>query len=357
MRGDHELIHQSSINTYRKLLQNYQIEPEYIEDFGKVKKVYSKRGTFALKKTMLTEQQRINFTNTIQNIHQRGYRHAVPIFPTTTGDYLFQEDGNIYYLMPWIESTANRLEVGERQVDLMKLAARFHAVTATKTDIKQDNSKNFYENTKNNLEKRRLDYERYIDRCEKKLYMSPYELLYCTFFNHFMKMEQIALRWLEEWYILASEKKQDRIVICHGNLSANHLLYDENGQSYFTSFDRSFIASPIYDLLYYFKRMFYQFPQSASKATEWYSHYNRQNYITEDERLLLFYYLTETSKIHRNIQQYQVDRTIPEKSFVAKLQRSIWQIQAAHAFVDQLNHAIEEAKAANLENTDENVES
>lgn len=333
---------QKTLDPYTELLKRYKIKPDYMEDFGKVKKVYSNKGTFALKQVQFTDEQRHHFIYTVQSLHEKGYRHVVPIFPTTDGSYICRHFQYDYYVMPWLES--NRFNMREPQEDLMREAARLHTVSMTKGRVNQQYFYHFYENSKLNIEMRKLDYERFIDICEKKIYMSPFELLYCTYFTQFMIIEDLALRQLDNWYDVVKEKKQDRAVLCHGNLSPNHLLYDENGQSYLINFDRSFIASPIYDLLSFFKKMFYQYPQTSSEASHWYAQYNRQNHLTEDERLLLCYYLCQTDHIYKQVKQYQHDSLKPEIKFVGKLQRSIWQTQAAYSFVNQLNEEIEQAK-------------
>ncbi|WP_017755984.1 spore coat protein YsxE [Calidifontibacillus oryziterrae] len=341
------MIHQGMIDQYQNLLRMYQIEAEFMEKIGKIIKIYSKKGTFALKETELTDVQRKSFLFTIQTLHLNGYRHSVPIYPTQSGEYMIHRDGMYYYLMPWLEGKG--VEKENRENELMKQIAKVHIVTANKEKINKEYYKKYYEKAIYRAEIRKLDYERYIDQCEKRLYMSPYDLLYCTYFNLFMQMEQFSLNQLEDWYNNVLEKTNNRIVICHGNVRPSHLLYDENGHPYLTSFERSFTASPIYDLLYYFKKLFYKTPQFSSSTLQQYNQYNHHNHLTEDERLLFMYYLTKTSGIYNCIKHYRNDRTLPEKTSVVQLQRYIWQLQAAKAFVQQLQQVIEQNRQASTE--------
>lgn len=338
------MLNQQTLEPYFRLLNKYRLEPDFIEDYGKIKKVYTKQGIFALKQVRFSEEQRNQFMQALNSLHDKGYRHVVPIYFSTDGRHLQsdQGSGSEFYLMPWIESGQVRSD--ERFVDLMKEAARIHKVTEVTGKPNQSYFQHFYEKSKANIDRRKLDYERFIEKSEKKIYMSPFELLYCTHFVQLMRMEDFALNTLEDWYEVAKEKNQDRISICHGNLAPNLLLYDDSGQSYLYNFDRTFTASPIYDLLNFYRKALYRYPQKVAEATGWYKEYSQHNQLTDDERLLLFYYLTQTDKIHRIIHQYQTDSTISEKDIVTKLQRSIWRMQASHTFVTQINEAIQQEK-------------
>lgn len=320
------------------------MEPDFVEDYGKIKKVYTKQGIFALKEVRYSEEQRDQFMQTVNRLHDKGYRHVVPIYFSSDGRHLQIDNsrGSEFYLMPWIEN--GQVRADERFVDLMREVARIHKVTEVTGKANHSYFQHFYEKSKVNIDKRKLDYERFIEKSEQKIYMSPFELLYSTHFVQLMRMENFALNNLEDWYEATKEKNKDRISICHGNLSPNHLLYDERGHSYLFNFDRTFTASPIYDLLYFFRKALYRYPQKAAEATGWYKEYSQHHQLTDDERSLLFYYLTQTDKIHRIIHQYQTDRSISEKNIVVKLQRSIWQMQAAHAMVIQINEGIQQEK-------------
>ena len=320
------------------------MEPDFIEDYGKIKKVYTKQGIFALKQVSYSEEQRNQFMQAVNSLHDKGYRHVVPIYFSSDGRHLQRDNSSSheFYLMPWIEN--GQVRADERFVDLMREAARIHKVTEVTGKANHSYFQHFYETSIVNIDKRKLDYERFIERSEKKVYMSPFELLYSTYFVQLMRMEDFAFNTLEDWYEATKEKHFDRISICQGNLSPNHLLYDESGHSYLFNFDRTFTASPIYDLLYFFRKALYHYPQKANEAAGWYKEYTKHHQFTDDERLLLFYYLTQTDKIHRIIHQYQTDRSISEKDMVVRLQRSIWQMQATHTLVTQINEGIQQKK-------------
>ncbi|KEF39478.1 spore coat protein YsxE [Schinkia azotoformans MEV2011] len=335
---------QQTLEPYFRILTKYRLEPDFIEDYGKIKKVYTKQGIFALKEVRYSEEQRNRFMQAVNRLHDKGYRHVVPIYLSSDGRHLQSDNssGCEFYLMPWIDN--GQVRADQRFVDLMREAARIHKVTEVTGKANHSYFQHFYEKSIANIDKRKLDYERFIEKSEQKIYMSPFELLYCTHFVQLMRMEDFVLNTLVDWYEATKEKNKDRISICHGNLSPNHILYDERGYSYLFNFDRTFRASPIYDLLDFFRKALYRYPQKAAEAVGWYKEYSQNHQLTDDERLLLFYYLTQTDNIHRIIHQYQTDPSISEKNIVVKLQRSIWQMQAAHSLVTQINEGIQQEK-------------
>lgn len=342
---------QDSLETYAKLLNKYRIAPDYIEELGKVKKIYTKQGIFALKQAKFSSEQRSQFIHAVQNLHEKGYRHVLPIYLTAEGKYLISEGDNDYYVMPWIDS--NRSLIGNHYEDLIKEAARLHTVTEVKGKVNLSYLQHFFEKSSANIDKRKLDYERFIEKCEKKVYMSPFELLFCTYFIQIIRMEDSALRQLDDWFYTVKEKKQDRVSICHGNLSPNHLVYDENGRCYFINFERTYTASPIYDLHYFFRKLLFRYPQKVHEAGPLFIKYIRNNQLTEDERLLFYYYMLQTEKIHTIIKQYQTASSVSERNMVVKLQRSIWQMQAAHTFVTQATEAIQQEIYSTMEEAPE----
>ena len=84
------------------VLRQYALQVEYIQDFGRVKKVYSDRGTFALKS--ISPHVGIDFIRNVQTLYQRGYNRIVPIYQTMDGRYAVLYHNKLYYLMPWLDN-------------------------------------------------------------------------------------------------------------------------------------------------------------------------------------------------------------------------------------------------------------
>ncbi|MFL6560055.1 MAG: spore coat protein YsxE, partial [Bacillus sp. (in: firmicutes)] len=70
----------NQLNTFAHILKNYLVEPHFVEDFGSVQKIYSNKGTFALKK--IDPATGTDFIRHVHLLYQKGYNRIVPIYPT-----------------------------------------------------------------------------------------------------------------------------------------------------------------------------------------------------------------------------------------------------------------------------------
>ena len=73
-----------------------------------MKKVYSDRGTFALKSIALIKE--LTLSGMFKHLYHRGYNRIVPIYQTMDQRYAVLHNGRLYYLMPWLNNEEN----GER---------------------------------------------------------------------------------------------------------------------------------------------------------------------------------------------------------------------------------------------------
>src|SRR5690554_224228 len=91
-----------SLHKAAAILKNYPLEPNFVESLGKIHKIYTNNGVYALKK--LNPHQGIDFIRYVQTLYQKGYNRIVPIYPTQDGRYAVLHEGELYYLMPWLSS-------------------------------------------------------------------------------------------------------------------------------------------------------------------------------------------------------------------------------------------------------------
>jgi hypothetical protein len=64
---------QRTVADYKVLLKEYDLDVDFIEDYGKVKKVYTKTGVFALKEMANHQERNQNFIQKLQNVYQKGW--------------------------------------------------------------------------------------------------------------------------------------------------------------------------------------------------------------------------------------------------------------------------------------------
>lgn len=322
---------ENKLRTVATLLKSYGLKPTFIESFGKIEKVYTNQGVYALKK--INPHQGIDFIRYVQNLYQYGYNRIVPIYPTIDGRYGVLYEDELYYLMPWL---ANE-EKGD-YAKLFRELARFHTISAREIKVNAEERKSHYEKSIEELEREEEFLEGFIKECEKKIYMSPFELQFCTHYHTISQALSFSKRKLKEWYEETKEKEKARIVIVHGNVADDHFLYDQKGYGYFINFEKSTIGSPIQDLLPFMVRSLRGYPKQAEDLIEWLYTYFKFFPLKEEEMLLFQSYLSQPSfMIQRTEGLFQEGKNRNERKAVKKLQREYWLLKNIEYVVSRID--------------------
>lgn len=307
------------------ILSHYQLNPYFIENFGKVCKIYANKGTFALKK--IAPHAGTDFIRHVHFLYQKGYNRIVPIYPTMDGRYAVLYERDLYYLMPWLpnEIRENR---NERHTQLFRELARLHTISSKEINVKKEERTEHFEKTIQQLEKNEEFLDGFIEVCEKKTYMSPFELLYCLYFNEIVQALRFSKAKFEEWYENTKDQEKARMVINHGKVSSEHFLYDEKGYGYFTNFEEARFGSPIQDLLPFLSRTLKTRPKRNDECVDWVSHYLKYFPFKQDEKLLFLSYLAYPIPLIQAIENYyRKGHKRNELKFVRQLQSRYWHLK------------------------------
>jgi len=326
------------------ILKNYHVEPYFVEDYGIVQRIYSDKGTFALKKVPPTIGT--DFIRHVHLLYQKGFNRIVPIYPTMDGRYAVLHENNLYYLMPWMpnDQKENR-EYKNHQ--LFRELARLHTLSAKEITVSQEERTEHYEKTIQQLEKHQEFLDGFIDTCEKKTYMSPFELLYCLYYNEIRQALRFSKSKFEEWYESTKENDKARMVITHGKLSSEHFLFDERGYGFFINFENARYGSPIHDLLPYLSRALNTSPKRNDSALDWVYHYFKYFPFKEDEKLLFYSYLALPIPIMQVAENYyRKERSRNEMKFVRQLQHRYWHLKNSEYIVMRMTEIENQQKQA-----------
>ena len=326
------------------ILKNYHVEPYFIEDYGIVQKIYSDKGTFALKKVPPTIGT--DFIRHVHLLYQKGFNRIVPIYPTMDGRYAVLHENSLYYLMPWMpnDQKENR-EYKNHQ--LFRELARLHTLSAKEITISQEERTEHYEKTIQQLDKHQEFLDGFIDECEKKTYMSPFELLYCLYYNEISQALRFSKSKFEEWYESTKENDKARSVITHGKLSSEHFLFDDRGYGFFINFENARYGSPIHDLLPYLSRALNTSPKRNDTALDWVYHYFKYFPFKEDEKLLFYSYLSLPIPIMQVAESYyRKQRPRNEMKFVRQLQHRYWHLKNSEYIVMRMTEIENQQKQA-----------
>lgn len=336
---------QNRLHQYTPILQHYSVQPHFIEDYGKVQRIYSDKGVFALKK--ISPHHGTDFIRHIQYLYQKGYNRIVPIYPTVDGRYAVLHDKHLYYLMPWLpnEVKENR---NERQLQLFRELARLHTLSVSDLKINKEEKEQHYEQTLERLDKENEFIEGFIEECENRWYMSPFELLFCMYYHDINQALRFSKNKLKEWYERTSEDEKARVVITHGKISTEHFLYDDRGYGYFANFENSKQASPIHDLLPFLSRSLNTLPKKQEDCITWLYTYFKFFPLKEEELLLFLSYFAHPGPIMRIVEQYHKSDRKNERKLVQLLQKEYWHLKNSEYIVMRIDE-IERQKKAEAE--------
>ncbi len=328
------------------IVELYGLHLKFSERYGRVHKLYTDKGTFALKK--INANHGIDFLQYIQLLYQRGYHRIVPIYPTMDGRYGVLVKDRLYYLMPWLDDREREGHTKKSQ-ELFRELARLHTISAKEVVVAEHDRKEHYDLTVARWEKEKEALEQYVERAEQVWYMSPFQLLFCTFYHEITLAQNYSIRKFNEWYEVSKEQTKARSVIVHGKISPEHFLYNENGAGYFANLEMARTASPIHDLLPFLSRTLDTYPRRFDDGLEWLSIYFRYFPFRKDEMLLFLSYLAHPERIFKVVEKYfSAGGDKNEYKFVRQLQKQYWYMKNTEYLVMNL----EEMEQRNNEASD-----
>jgi spore coat protein YsxE len=316
---------------YVPILRSYHLHVDYIEENGKVKKVYTDKGTFALKELHSFEQWQA-----IEQAYRLRLPMVPPIYEAMPKQPLVRFREQFYYLRPWLNKTK------EAEAPFFRDLAKWHKHSVKEQSVTEEEIQRYYHERKSEKEKEKQFLNDYIERCEQEWYMSPFQLQFCTYFHEMMQAYTFSEQMLERWHETLTEKKKTRITFIHGHPSFDHYVEDRNGERYFISVERAKWAPPFYDLFLFFRSYLRTYPFMCEDGVRWMNEYEQEFPLFEDERALLLSYLAHPHPLYRLVHEYEHHRAHhTEQQYVARLQRAYWQMKNIEYIVLKMSEAKE----------------
>ncbi|UCZ52121.1 spore coat protein YsxE [Bacillus shivajii] len=325
------------------VLFQYDIYPEKIESYGKVRKVDTKYGSYGLKKTRMTREQADWFIHVMRRLERIGFHYVVPVLPTKYGDYVVRYGDDAYYLMPWYEDHQEfRHPVNPEEVMVEELS-KLHGLTERSQEYSEDLLQNSYDALKRRWERRKIEMERYADEVEGKTYLSPFELTFLTHFQRSIHMAEEAETHLASWLEKAKEKKSFRSVLCHGRPSRKHTCFDQYGSSYFLNFEKAVLDTPTRDVVLLFRHFFQSRPWDEQEGRHWLQLYEKHFALFDEERHLLMSYLAFPESMYQTVDAYSKRKNtgLTEFQAVTQLERKVLTMNRVRRFMMSVFHSEE----------------
>lgn len=252
-------------NDIKDLLVKYDLVPEKITIKNKTKIVNDK----------ITIKPKINkdIINTYDYLNSRAFDYFP--YPIETTDKL-----EVY---PYIKDNDEPIE--QKNLDLMHIISLLHNKTTFYQDIDVDKIKGIYEDTLNRITYLNSYYTNLIEGIEREIYMSPSSYLLARNINIIFDSIYYVKDNIEKWYKLVKDNKNMRVVYIHGNAKLEHFI---NGDKpYLISWNKGKVDSPIYDLLNFYKNSY-----RSSSFLDLFKYYERNYPLKDNERLLLFTFMS-----------------------------------------------------------------
>ncbi|HET7658581.1 MAG TPA: hypothetical protein VFK37_09830 [Bacillales bacterium] len=314
-----------------QILYEYGVNPSRVEDYGKVKKIYSNRGIYALKETQLSAEERSRFIHLLKRLQHLGFdRYAAP-YLTRNGDSIAIYEGKTYYLMPWLtEAEPGILSKEER---LIEVGAVLHSLTEKELTYSGENIEASFEGLDKRLAAHVLEIEQFAKKAEEQIYFSPFELAFLSHFSTAMKAAEFSRHHLNSWLRHIKDQERFRVVLCHGKLTTNHLI---NGD--LLNFEHAVLDSPVRDLATLFRTSLMKFPHDTmDEPFDWLRTYEERFPLRKEEKILLGAYLTFPETVCMAVREYESRaKTEGELVQVEKLEYRTRSLEHCLKMADQL---------------------
>ncbi len=329
------MVEMLSLQRITSILENYQIKPHYVEQMGKVQKIHSSKGDFILKK--IDPHHGIDFIKYVQTLYQKGYNRIVPIYPTIDGRIAVLDNQELYYLMPFLPDE-EKGERSDRQQQLFRELARLHSISAKEINIDKEERTKHFENMIIQMDQEEEFLLSLLETFERKVYMSPFELMYCTYYHDFNQALSFSRKRLEEWYEKTKEQDKVRVVVIHGKFSNDHFLLDEKGYGYFINFERAQVGPPTHDLLPYLAKSLRGWPKKHEDLVEWlYTYFKYFPFKEEELQLFLSYIAHPGAAIKTAERFFKEGNKKNELKAVQSLQKDYWNLKNTEYLVSRID--------------------
>ncbi|SDZ04805.1 spore coat protein YsxE [Evansella caseinilytica] len=319
------------------VLFQYDLYPETIETVGKVKKIHTGNGIFALKETKMSAEEADWFVHVIRRLERIGFHYLVPVLPTKYGDYVVRYGEQAYYLMPWYtDHTEFRYPVQPEEVMAEELA-KLHGLTERTQEYSEEVLEESYGVLKKRWAHRRLEMERYADQIEGTVYLSPFQLTFLTHFQRSLHMVEEAERHLTSWMEGAKQKKNFRSVLCHGRPSRKHTCFDQYGTGYFFNFEKAVLDTPARDVALMFRHFFQSRPWDEHEGLHWLQLYEKHFALFDEERHLFMSYLVFPESLYLTVDNYmKKEKQYTELEAVTHLERKVLTMNRIYRFMNSV---------------------
>lgn len=290
--------------TEELVYKEYDFYPQSIDNIGRLRKVICDRGSFALKKAVVGQDQLLFLEKAFQHLKKNDFNHYVSFYPNKYGDSYFMLENDVYYVTPWIEDIVEEKYCDAWELKMIQGIGKLHQATINFDEgyTKQPSlSSSILLQRWHTRLNQMIEYKKFAK--DREL-MSPIEVAFVSHFEYLHELGLRAIRYLQEWIERTKKKGGMRMVLCHGHVHRKNVVQDMD-QFYFINFDQAAMGSPARDLALFYRRHVEKIMEwKEETALEWLKAYEEEFSLEREDKILLAIYLLFPERIFKEIELY-----------------------------------------------------
>lgn len=218
----------------REFLEQHNLHPRSIRYKNHVQIIEDKN------KKIVVKKNRKKIPNLYSYLYNRNFTNFPSVLTSNDEDYEITE---------YIEDI--NIEDAQKIEDMIYLLSILHNKTTFYKEVELETLKKIYEEMSEEYQYLFSYYQSIHTMIEEEVYMSPSHYYFILQASDIYQILIKGKEALENWYMIASQKKTLRFALNHNHLKKEHLL--ENQQLYFISWDLAENNFPVIDLTSLFK--------------------------------------------------------------------------------------------------------
>ncbi|HET7628305.1 MAG TPA: hypothetical protein VFK44_07940 [Bacillales bacterium] len=301
------------------VLSHYQLYPNVIESFGNVHKISGLNGVFALKQTMLTQEQRAWFAHIIDRLKGLSLDSLLLPLPTKTGQPFVMEEGMTYYLTTWCAARNDGIVSEEERA--LETAAVLHQLTEKEQSYSADIVESSSRLLLDRWSKQQDVLETFAAETENRLTFTAFERSFLSARDRIFTAVDRSKQRLSAWKTTTNRNRRFRVVLCHGQLTPAHAI-----DGHLVNFERALLDAPSRDLAQFFRSAVLRANTQRSDAApyDWLLRYEEIFPLRVEERQLLAAYLSFPDAVYQVVRRF-IDQEPRNNSEFAAIFDQRWQ--------------------------------
>lgn len=250
------------MNNYKDLVLKNDLIVNKITYKGKATIIDTNLGKFVIK-----ENKNFKIYNYLLS---RGFDYFPKIVDYNDSSIMFEYIESIEY------------DKNEKAKDYLKLLSLLHTKTCYYIEVSDDDIKKTYEDVNKRISDNYMFYENLINMIDSKEYMSPVEYYISKNIGIILSAFNYCFERLNNWYENNKNNNKKRVVTLLNNIDINNLVKSID-KSYYISFNDTKVNNPIYDLISFYDKYWYDFD-----FTSLLMYYEKVFPLLDEEKSLLY---------------------------------------------------------------------